>query len=280
MSPAKASKESVDYSRSSSADKCECCRHWRGAPDARRAECEKVQGLVERGYWCKKFGQEPVVYLVRHGKTEFNRGGAGRDIIRGHLDKPLTQEGLAQARKLGRELSETEMREVYTSDLSRARRTAEIVANYQRRHVKVDPTQDLRSWDLGPQFEGKPTDRETVNRIRSLVKNHGEQPTGGENFKAFVDRVLGYVKPIFAKAEREGLVCAIVAHGRTLQVIDLWVEAGCDEECLHRDHIDDMLDEPDAVGPGGFVELVHRAGKWRRGEVMEGAKERAKVAAS
>ena len=280
MSPAKASKKAVDYSRSTGADRCEDCSGWMGDPKARRSECARVQGLVEQGYWCTKFADAPAIYLVRHGRTAFNRGGAGKDTIRGHLDKPLTQEGVAEARKLGRELSKVDFREVYTSDLSRAKRTAEVIVAYQRKHIKIDATDDLRSWDLGPQFEGKPTDRETVNRIRSLVRNHGEKPTGGESFKAFVDRVLDYVKPIFAKAEREGLVCAIVAHGRTLQVIDLWVEAGCDEDCLHRDHIDDMLDEPDAVGPGGFIELVCRASKWRRGEVMEGEKGRALVAAS
>ena len=70
-----------------------------------------------------------MIYLVRHGQTEFNREGR----YQGRVDSPLTELGLAQARAAGARLAALAAEEggnwiIETSPLGRARRTAEIIA--------------------------------------------------------------------------------------------------------------------------------------------------------
>lgn len=69
-----------------------------------------------------------MIYLVRHGQTEFNR----ERRIQGHVDSPLTELGVRQAKAVGRLLCDL-IREprgwrIVSSPLGRARSTAEIVS--------------------------------------------------------------------------------------------------------------------------------------------------------
>src|SRR3954452_15944987 len=68
-----------------------------------------------------------TVLLVRHGETEWNRARR----YQGWLDSPLTPEGIAQARAIGRRLRllpEAANAAILASPLGRARHTAEIIA--------------------------------------------------------------------------------------------------------------------------------------------------------
>jgi broad specificity phosphatase PhoE len=71
---------------------------------------------------------EQILYLVRHGKTAWNREGR----IQGHLDSPLTARGIAQARRAGTRLQELlggpHRWVLRFSPLGRARHTAAIIA--------------------------------------------------------------------------------------------------------------------------------------------------------
>lgn len=64
------------------------------------------------------------LYLVRHGETAWNR----RRRIQGRTDVPLNDTGRRQARLTGELLTRRPVRAVYTSPLSRALETAEIIA--------------------------------------------------------------------------------------------------------------------------------------------------------
>lgn len=84
----------------------------------------------------------PVVLLVRHGRSVWNDVGRWQ----GHADPPLSGLGQAQALdvapfvpKIGRAVS---------SDLHRARETADLLVAAQAVHVEVDAR--LRERDIGP----------------------------------------------------------------------------------------------------------------------------------
>lgn len=66
-----------------------------------------------------------IIGLVRHGMTEWNRLGK----IQGHTDIPLNEEGRRQARLLGTSLAGQSWDVIGSSDLKRARETAEIIAS-------------------------------------------------------------------------------------------------------------------------------------------------------
>ena len=70
-----------------------------------------------------------MIYLLRHGQTEFNAQGR----LQGHVDSNLTEKGVNQARAMGRALSRliddpTEWR-IAVSPLGRAQATAGLVAD-------------------------------------------------------------------------------------------------------------------------------------------------------
>lgn len=64
--------------------------------------------------------------MARHGQNEDNAAG----ILNGHRDLPLTAQGVAQAEEAAAQLAASGLRfdHIYTSPLSRARQTAEIIA--------------------------------------------------------------------------------------------------------------------------------------------------------
>lgn len=71
---------------------------------------------------------EPVIYVVRHGQTEWNRLG----IMQGQLDSPLTGLGVEQAQAIGRYLSthlagQQDAIRIESSHLGRALATANII---------------------------------------------------------------------------------------------------------------------------------------------------------
>ena len=84
-----------------------------------------------------------TILLARHGETDWNREGRWQ----GWADAPLNDTGRAQARELAEQLRSTPFDAVYSSDLSRAHETAEIVA--APHGVPVISDAGLREIDVG-----------------------------------------------------------------------------------------------------------------------------------
>lgn len=93
------------------------------------------------------------LYLVRHGQTEWSR--SGQHTSRTDLD--LTEDGVAEARRLREKLNPEDFGLVLSSPRLRALRTAQIAGFTD---VVVDDR--LREWDYGD-YEGK-----TSAEIRSM----------------------------------------------------------------------------------------------------------------
>ncbi|NOU89407.1 histidine phosphatase family protein [Paenibacillus sp. LMG 31460] len=66
-----------------------------------------------------------TIGFIRHGSTEWNRLGK----LQGQLDTELTGEGREQARLLGLRLAKESWDAIISSDLTRARETAQIVSD-------------------------------------------------------------------------------------------------------------------------------------------------------
>lgn len=66
-----------------------------------------------------------TIYLVRHGESEANAGTSANEKHK--FGSPLTEKGKAQAKKLAKILREVHFDAVFSSDLTRAVQTAEIV---------------------------------------------------------------------------------------------------------------------------------------------------------
>lgn len=88
-----------------------------------------------------------TIYLARHGETAWNN----EKRIQGHTDIELNENGIAQAMNLAQHLKEIHFDAAFSSDLLRAKRTAEIVA--EERKLMVTTTELLREQCFG-EFEG------------------------------------------------------------------------------------------------------------------------------
>src|SRR6266704_4249059 len=89
------------------------------------------------------------LWLVRHGLTEWNT----QQRYCGHRDIPLSAQGRAQALWLAERLQKEMISAIYTSDLVRARETAEIIAHQRTPAVQIRVSAAWREIDFG-EWEG------------------------------------------------------------------------------------------------------------------------------
>ncbi|MFV0553207.1 MAG: histidine phosphatase family protein [Mangrovibacterium sp.] len=89
-------------------------------------------------------------YLIRHGETEENAHG----VCQGQTPGTLTAEGLAQAARAGEALQTVKFDTIYSSDLLRAMRSTEAIAQFQQNKA-ITPCPLLRERYLA-EWQGKP----------------------------------------------------------------------------------------------------------------------------
>jgi broad specificity phosphatase PhoE len=153
-----------------------------------------------------------TVLLARHGESDWNRSKQWQ----GFADRPLTDLGREQAAELARRLEETELDAVYSSDLQRARDTAEIVA--RTRGLTVQTTSDLREVDVGSwsgltRAEAEAHYPEQYGRWLQGAEGWED----GETYEQLGERVVRAIRRI-AK-EHKGERVLVVAHGGTIRAI-------------------------------------------------------------
>jgi len=135
--------------------------------------------------------------LVRHGETDWNADGR----LQGQTDRPLSDFGRSQARQLAGELAEEKLEAIYSSDLARARETAEIVGERIGLPVSLDP--DLREKDWGT-WEGlTAVERDRVEFV-------------GESTEAHQERILRALRRISELHPDSGNVL-VVTHGGSMR---------------------------------------------------------------
>jgi len=92
-------------------------------------------------------GEATRLIAVRHGETAWNVEAR----LQGQLDIPLNERGLEQARRTAHWLAEDSPDVVVSSDLARARATAQAITNFNRIPLELDP--GLRERSFGS-FQG------------------------------------------------------------------------------------------------------------------------------
>src|ERR1700694_2280008 len=85
------------------------------------------------------------LWLVRHGLTDWNM----QQRFCGHRDIPLSAQGRAQALWTAEQLLKESISAIYTSDLVRARETAEIIARQRMPAVQIRESVAWREIDFG-----------------------------------------------------------------------------------------------------------------------------------
>lgn len=151
------------------------------------------------------------ILAIRHGETAWNL----ESRIQGHTDIPLNDNGLWQAQRVAHTLQGEPLQAVYSSDLLRARTTAEAIARAQRLPTTLE--EGLRERHFG-HLEGL-THHEITERWPEQARRWRERdpafgPDGGETLQAFYDRCVGTLARL-ARRHPGGCI-AVVAHGGVL----------------------------------------------------------------
>jgi probable phosphoglycerate mutase len=156
------------------------------------------------------------LYLARHGETAWNREGRWQ----GHTDVELNEEGRLQSRALAEALRAHRLVGVHSSDLARARQTAEIVAAaLDLGAVAVDAGLRERSFGC---FEGL-TRQECALRFpdewQSYQGDPRRMPPGGEDQQAVVARMRGALLRAAAALPADGAAGLAVSHGGAIRAL-------------------------------------------------------------
>ena len=142
-------------------------------------------------------------WFLRHGETDWNAQG----ISQGNVDIPLNEVGLAQARAAAPLLRNRGIDSIVASPLSRARVTAEIVAQVLALPVHLDP--GLREVQFGVQ-EGQKMSGWFADWIAGI-----RTPEGAETFAALRTRAVAAVN----RAVTLPPVVLVVAHGAMFRAL-------------------------------------------------------------
>jgi probable phosphoglycerate mutase len=154
-----------------------------------------------------------VLYLVRHGETEWNR----QRRMQGRLDSRLTPEGRAHARKHGELLARETVEHMVVSPLGRTRETAELILE----GCGIPVTYDARLVERHcGEWEGLTIDEISVRypdewAARSRDPFH-HRPPAGENLPDMLERIAPLATRLCDWPVKR---LAIVSHGISGRVL-------------------------------------------------------------
>ncbi|RAK56934.1 histidine phosphatase family protein [Phenylobacterium deserti] len=157
-----------------------------------------------------------MIYLVRHGQTEFNR----ERRLQGHVDSPLTELGLRQAAAAGALLKDLTGGgagwRVVSSPLGRARRTAEIIAEALGvTEIENEPRLIELSWGA---WDGRLRDQLAAEYPEAFGKTGWafHAPTG-ESYAQVCARMQSWLDSLPAEPERRVIAVSHGVAGRVLR---------------------------------------------------------------
>jgi probable phosphoglycerate mutase len=157
-----------------------------------------------------------LIYLVRHGQTEFNR----ERRLQGHVDSRLTELGLRQARAVGGLLKDL-IRDpagwrIVSSPLGRARDTAETIGGILGiAEVELDPRLIELSWG---DWDGR-LRTELEEAYPDAFGRTGwafDAPTG-ESYEAVTARLSDWLASLAPEPERKVIAVSHGVAGRILR---------------------------------------------------------------
>ncbi|HEX7004464.1 MAG TPA: histidine phosphatase family protein [Trueperaceae bacterium] len=148
--------------------------------------------------------------LIRHALTDWNSTGK----LQGHLDCPLSEEGVTQARALARRVGSSEIDLLYSSPLKRAVDTARLA--FPAAEVVTDPR--LMELDFGV-FQGKSPEENRDNEAWDwwLEDPFSRRVPDGESYSDLMARVVAWLGelpkvPHVVAVTHSGPIQMLIAH--------------------------------------------------------------------
>ncbi len=152
--------------------------------------------------WYKKSDTDIKLTLFRHTQSEANALKVGA----GHKDYKLTEKGVEQAKKIAGEINPDDFDIIFSSDLSRAKQTAEILFPGK----KIISDKRLREVDFGDM-----TDKSSL----MINKYRAKGFPNGETYQDVRDRVQLFLDDISSKYKNKKI--AVVSHSGVWKVFEI-----------------------------------------------------------
>ena len=154
------------------------------------------------------------LYLIRHGETLWNRAGK----YQGWTNISLSEEGVEQAKLLGKRFQYLPLDRIYVSPLDRALATAQEIANVKG--IPITINEYFKEINFG-EWEGYTIPELTEKFGKPYIdffKNPFEHPMPGEgSFQNVGKRAMAGYEEIMKNHKGEKI--AIVSHGGLLRVL-------------------------------------------------------------
>ena len=190
---------------------------------------------------------QTTVIITRHGETEWNR----QLRHQGHMDSPLTPQGILQAQALGARLKGLPIQTIYSSDLGRAMHTAQILA--EAIGLPVQPESGLRETCLG--ISQGLTMHEFKEQYPQLHEQFLQRDPDfclpdGESLRQFHARTITCLQTLAAR--HPGQTILVVSHGGNLG-------------CIFREIFHIPFNEPRkfSLNNVSFNQFTVNSGSWR-----------------
>lgn len=152
--------------------------------------------------------------VVRHGETDENL----KSILQGQSDTQLNALGIRQAKCVAERLKHEHLDLIYSSDLKRAMRTAELIAEPHK--LPVFPLRALREWNLGV-LQGRKWDDlrvEYPEAMDAFREEHVDiKVPGGESRQDLNLRVSDCLDEMSERFEGKRIL--LVSHGGALKAM-------------------------------------------------------------
>lgn len=193
---------------------------------------ERYWGTPLPVWQCKKCGHKEVIgskgdllkqkfstnkyYILRHGQT-IHQTEKKRIIYPWPEQKPilLTEHGQNQIKKAAKELKKKKIDLIYSSDISRTRQTAKIVA--EELGIKIVFDKRLRDVNLGI-YHGGAKERFYQDFPKSLERFYNKKPPKGESWGDCRKRMIECLDDIDKKHRDKTIL--IVSHGDPLWLLE------------------------------------------------------------
>lgn len=151
-----------------------------------------------------------MIYIIRHGQTDWNLSRR----LQGHNSVPLNETGRQEAENARKKINSLEIDKIISSDLLRARQTAEIVNKDLCKNIFLDSR--LRSVNYG-MLDGRYIPE--ISQEEWAIYNSTPEKFAAESVESVFLRIKSFFDEQFSMKEN----VLVVAHGGTLRILSYYL---------------------------------------------------------
>ena len=173
----------------------------------------------------------PTLAIIRHGQSLWNL----ENRFTGWVDVPLTKQGEAEAKKAAELLGDLSFDVAYTSALSRAQSTLQLILDARSWSIPVIRDQALNERHYGD-LQGLNKDdlrrQYGEEQVKIWRRSYDVPPPAGESLKDTAARTLPFFERCIMGDIRQGKNVLVVAHGNSNRSIVMKLDNLSEQEVL------------------------------------------------